>query len=247
LAFGGVTAAISLFIGVTPTLALGLATLLIGVMTLYLPEPTDRLAERLASDSSVPALLNMENLLDDLSIIEKGVYIPATGLGVCPKVFVPLTQTPLSRRPPRDLNNSRRVFITIDEKTRAGGILLEAPGRNLLTELELSLKLDFSKVDINDLHEKLELGFKLLDISKSVVLDTEGDQAVTFQTALTSFGNLEVKLSNLTPRVFDQVGTPVPSAIAAAVSKSMGQYVAFRQISINPNDKKITATLQLVR
>ena len=87
----------------------------------------------------------------------------------------------------------------------------------------------------------------MLDISKSVVLDREGDQTVAFQAELTAFGNLEVKLSNLTPRVFDQVGAPVSSAIAAAVSKSTGEYVAFRQISINPNDKKITATLQLVR
>ena len=247
LAFGGITAAVSLLIGVIPTLALGLASLLIGIMTLYLPEPTDRLAERLASDSSVPALLNIENLLDDLSLNEKGIYIPATGLGVCPKVFVPLTQTPLNRRPPLDLNNSRRVFITLDEKTRAGGVLLEAPGRNLLSELELALKLDFSKIEINDLHEKLESGLRLLDISKSVVLDRQSDLTFTFQTELTAFGDLEVKLTKLTPRVFAQVGTPISSTIAAAVSKSTGEYVTFRQVSINPTDRKITATLELVR
>lgn len=247
VAFGGITAAVSLFIGVTPTLALGLASLLIGIMTLYLPEPTDRLAERLASDWSIPALLNIENLLDDLSLNEKGIYIPATGLGVCPKVFVPLTQTPLNRRPPLNLNNTRKVFITLDEKTRAGGVLLEAPGRNLLSELELSLKLDFSKVKINDLHEKLESGLKSLDLSKSVVLEMQGDQTLAFQTELTAFWNLELKLTRLTPRVFDQVGTPLSSAIAAAVSKATGDYVAFRQISINPTDKKITATLKLLR
>jgi len=247
LVFGGITTTVSLFIGVTPTLALGLATLLIGIMTLYLPEPTESLAERLASDSSVPALLNIENLLDDLSLNEKGVYIPAAGLEVCPKVFVPLSQTRLSRRPPRDLNNSRRVFITLDEKTREGGILLEAPGRNLLSELELYLRLDFAKVDVNDLHEKLESGLKLLEVSKSIALERQTDQTLTFQTELTAFGNLEVKLSNLTPHVFDQIGGPVSSAIAAAVSKSTGEYVAFRQVSINPTDKKITATIEFVR
>ena len=245
--FGGITAAVSFLIGVTPTLALGLAALLVGIMTLYLPEPVEKLAERLASDSSVPALLNVENLLDDLSLNEKGIYIPAAGLGVCPKVFVPLTQTPLTRRPSRDLNNSRRVFITLDEKTREGGILLEAPGRNLLSELEQSLKLDLSKVDVNNLREKLESGFKLLEISKSVVLERGDDETLTFQTELNALGNLEVKLSKLTPRVAEQIGTPVSSAIAAAVSKSTGEYVVFRQVSINATDKKITATLELVQ
>lgn len=247
LAFGGITASVSLFIGVTPTVALGLASLLIGIIILYLPEPPGSLAERLARYSTVPALLNIENLLDDLSLNEKGIYLPATGLGVCPKVFVPATLTPLSKRPPLDLNNSRRVFVTLDEKTRAGGVLLEAPGRNLLSELELSLKLDFSKVEINDLHEKLESGLRLLDVSKSVALNRQGELSLTFQTELTAFGNLEVKLHSLTPRVFDQVGTPVSSAIAAAVSKSTGEYVSFGQISINPTDKKITAILQLMR
>jgi hypothetical protein len=247
MAFGGITAAISLYIGVTPMLALGLGSLLIGIMTIYLPEPTHTFVERLAGDSGIPALLNIENLLDDLSLNEKGVYIPTTGLGVCPKVFVPLTQGPLIRKPPLNLNNSRRVFITLNESTQAEGILLEAPGRNLLSELETALKIDFSKVEITELHDKLESGLKLLEISKSIVLAMQGDLTVTFQIQLTTFGDLEVKLSRLTPSLLDLLGTPVPSAIAAAVSKSTRQYVTFSRVSINPTDKKITGALQLVR
>lgn len=245
--FGGITAALSFIIRVTPTVALGLAALLIGIMTLYLPEPTNRLAERLVSDSSVPALLNVENLLDDLSLNEKGIYIPVAGLGVCPKVFVPLTQTPLTRKPPRDLNNSRRIFITLDEKTREGGLLLEVPGRNLLSDLERSLKLDFAKVEVSDLREKLDSGLKLLGISRSLMLDRPDEQTFMFQVELDALGGLELGLSSLTPHVVDQIGTPVSSAIAAAISKSLGEYVFFRHVSINANNMEITATLELVR
>jgi hypothetical protein len=243
--FGAITAAASLLLGVIPILALGFASFLIGIMTLYLPEPAGNLADRLASDSSIPALLNIENLLEDLSLNEKGVYIPTSGLGACPKVFVPLTAT--GRRPSRDLNNTRRVFITLDEKAREGGLLLEAPGRNLLSELERELKLDLSKVNVQELAEKLGMALKSLEISKSVEFQKGDDRAVTFQIELNALRNLEVSLSSLTPRLFEQIGTPVSSAIAAAFSKSTGQYVTLRQVSINLAENKIIATLQFAK
>lgn len=246
IAFGGLTAVASLVVRLTPTLALGLSCLLIGIMTLYLPEPTERLAERLASDSSIPLMLNLENLLNDLAMNEKGVYVPVSGLGVCPKVFVPLTKTGRSRKPPRNLNDSRRVFITLDEKTREGGLLLEAPGRNLLSELELIMSTDFSKSEIGALRDKLEQGLKILEISRSVMLEKRGDRTFAVETELDTLGELEAKLFKLTPRVADQIGTPVVSAIAAAVSKSTGQYIMLKDLSMNPANRKITTTLEAV-
>jgi hypothetical protein len=243
--FGGVVAGVSLLIGVIPILALGLGSLLIGIMTLYLPEPISDLAGRFASDSSVPALLNIENLMEDLSLNEKGVYIPCSGLGVCPKVFVPLKRTPISKRPPTDLNNSRKVFVTLDEKTQEGGLLLEAPGSQLLAVLERSLKIDFSKVQVSDLRGSLESGLKSLEISRTVKLESQADRTVTFELDLTALSDLEAKLGKLAPRLVNQVGAPVSSAVAAAVCKSTGNYVNFRDISFSPNAKSITATLEL--
>jgi hypothetical protein len=245
LVFGGVTSGVSILIAVTPVLVLGLASTLLGVMTLFLREPVQKSVERLASELGIPALLNIENLLDDLSLNEKGVYIPTTGLAVCPKVFVPLTRTHSNRRPPRNLNNSHKVFVILNEKTGEGGLLLEPPGRNLLSDLELTAKLDMSKVDISNLGDKLESNFKLHEISKSLALERRDEQTVTFQTELNSVSNLEMKLASLAPRVADQVGTIVSSAIAAAVSKSTNSYVAFRNVSISPADKTITAVLEL--
>jgi hypothetical protein len=243
--FGGVTAGVSIFIAVTPVLVLGLASMLLGVMTLFLREPVQKSVERLASELGIPALLNIENLLDDLSLNEKGIYIPATGLAVCPKVFVPLTRTHSNRRPPRNLNNSHKVFVILNEKTGEGGLLLEPPGRNLLSELELTAKLDMSKVDISNLGDKLESNFRLHEISKSLSLERRDEQTVAFRTELDLVSNLEIKLASLTPRLADQVGTIVSSAIAAAVSKSTDRYVTFRNCSISPADRTISAVLEL--
>lgn len=245
LVFGGITATASLLIGVSSTLALGVSAILLGIMTLYLPESNQRLAEQLASDSSIPALLNIENLLEDLALAERGIYIPANGLGVCPKVFLPLTRNLRNKKPPRELNDSRRVFITLDEKTREGGLLLEAPGRNLMSRMERALRLDLSKVEVGNLNEKLESGLKLLDVSNAITFRSPDSETFTFQLELGTLGDLEIRLSTLVPSVAHQIGTPIASAIAAAVSKSTGKYVAFRDISFNSTGKEITATLEL--
>lgn len=244
--FGAATAVVSFLIGVVPILALGLSALLVGIMTLYLHEPERRFAERLAGDSSIPAMLNVENLLEDLSLNEKGIYIPASGLGICPKVFVPLTRTPTSSKPPKNLNDSNRIFINLDDKGREGGLLLEAPGRNLLSELELALGVDLARVETSDLGRKLGAGLKFLEISNSVVLESQPPRTFALEIQLIGLGNLEAKLPILTPRVANQIGTPVSSAVAASLSKSTGEYVVFKKISFQSADKKITAQLELL-
>jgi hypothetical protein len=99
---GALVGFVSYMMGVVPILAFGLGVFLLGILVLYLPERTVSLAATLATDSSLPSLLNIENLLEDLDLNEKGIYIPASGLGVCPRVFVPLEETEATRQPPFD-------------------------------------------------------------------------------------------------------------------------------------------------
>ena len=99
-ALGAVIGILSYFMGIVPMLAFGLACFLLGIMALYLPERSSGIAGRLALDLSLPSLLNIEKLLEDLDLDERGIYIPASGLGVCPKVFVPMAETPATRQPP---------------------------------------------------------------------------------------------------------------------------------------------------
>lgn len=137
---GAIVGFLSYLMGIVPMLAFGLASFLIGILVLYLPERRGTIAARLAMESSLPSLLNIENLLEDLDLDERGIYIPASGLGVCPRVFVPLAETEATRQPPVGLVSSRRIFVTVGKNPEDRGVLLDAPGSQILVALEQSLR-----------------------------------------------------------------------------------------------------------
>lgn len=138
ITLGGLIGFVSYLMDIIPMLAFGLASFLIGIMVIYLPESDRTVTGKLATDSSLPSLLNMERLLEDLDLDERGIYIPVSGIGECPKVFVPLVRTRATERPSVGLSSSNRIFVTVGKNPEDRGILLDAPGSQILTSLERS-------------------------------------------------------------------------------------------------------------
>jgi hypothetical protein len=241
---GAIIGFLSYLMGIVPMLAFGLASFLIGILVLYLPERRASIAARLATESSLPSLLNIENLLEDLDLDERGIYIPASGLGVCPRVFVPLADTEATRQPPVGLVSSRRIFVTVGKNPEDRGVLLDAPGGQILVALEQSLRTDLSKMKLDELGAAFNSGFKALGIAKSANLETD-NTSVKIQMELTALIDLETRLRNIAPRLVAQVGTPATSAVAAAVSKTAGKYVTFKSAILDLPNKKVNVNLKL--
>lgn len=241
---GGVVGALSYFMGIVPMIAFGLASFLIGIMALWLPD-SGSISSSLLTDSILPSLLNMENLLQDLDLDERGIYIPTSGLGVSPKVFVPLAVTPETKKPPVGLIHSRRIFVTVGRKPEDRGILLDAPGGEILSTIERSLRMDFSRIPLEDLASHLDSGFKSLEIAGVSSLTQEHGR-VKIQMELKDFVDMESRLRNLAPRLSEHVGTPLVSAVAAAVSKSARKHVTIRSVVFEPRDRQIDMIFNVV-
>jgi hypothetical protein len=241
---GALVGLLSYLMGIIPMLAFGLASFLLGILVLYLPERRGSIAGKLATDSSLPSLLNIENLLEDLDLDEKGIYIPASGLGVCPKVFVPLAETQATRQPPVGLVSSRRIFVTVGENPEDRGVLLDAPGSQIMIALERSLRTDLSKMKSDDLGAALNSGFTALGIAKVTNIEHQ-DTMVRIQVELTDLVDLETRLRNVAPRLVAQVGTPVTSAVAAAMSKATGKYVTVKSTVLDLPNKRVSISLKL--
>jgi len=234
---GGVVGALSYFMGIVPMIAFGLASFLIGIMALWLPD-SGSISSSFLTDSILPSLLNMENLLQDLDLDERGIYIPTSGLGVSPKVFVPLALTPETKKPPVGLIHSRRIFVTVGRKPEDRGILLDAPGGGILSTIERSLRMDFSRIPLEDLASHLDSGFKSLEIAGVSSLTQEHGR-VKILMELKDLVDMESRLRNLAPRLSEHVGTPLVSAVAAAVSKSARKHVTIRSVVFEPRDRQI--------
>ncbi len=230
--------------GIVPMLALGLACFLIGTMALYLPGSTS-VPSTIVTDSTLPSLLNIEKLLQDLDLDERGIYIPTSGPGVAPRVFVPLALTPSTKRPPLGLAHSRRIFVTVGKNPEDRGVLLDAPGSGILSSMERSLHLDFARVSLNDLGSELDSGFRALGIAELKNF-TQQDENVSIEIEVTKMLELEGKLMSLAPRLSEHVGTPIVSALAAALSKASAKYVKMRGAAFDLPKRRVSVSLQML-
>jgi hypothetical protein len=242
LVAGGVVGAFSYLSGIVPLLALGLGILLLGVMVLFLPESASFRADRLASLSSFPSIMNDEALIEDLDVTANGIYIPVSGFGAVPKVYVPMLDSDAAPYPPTRLANSNRLFVVVGMNLRDRGILLNAPGAEILIAIENALQLDLSTLDPGILAARLEAGLDMLGISKSTSLQIAGD-TVTVEMNLLAFTELEEKVRSHARRVAAQVGTPLTSAIASVVCKVRKKYVRLSGSSLQGSKLRIRLTV----
>ena len=243
VAVGGILGVLSYLMGIVPMLAFGLACFLIGIMALYLQD-SKTVAEAIAADSSVSSFLNLENLMRELDLEEKGIYIPVAGFGVSPKVFIPMTLTPATVKPPLGLNHSRRIFVTVGRNPEDRGVLLEAPGNRILSAIEASLGHDLSKAERETLQTDLDSALRAIGVAKLTSLEQE-DSELNAELVMSALLDFETKLRNLAPRFSTHVGTPVASALAASVSKATGSYTSITDATLDVPDKKMCVRLKL--
>jgi len=243
---GAIVGTLSYFMAIVPMLALGLASLLIGLMVLYLPS-SDSVVARIAAESSLSSLCNIERLLEDLDLDERGIYIPVSGPGVAPLVFVPLALTSSTKKPPLGLNASRRIFVSVGKNPEDRGVLLDSPGAGILSSLERSLGLDLSRVGLADLQGILDSGLRSIGIGKiTSVRQEDTKNEVRIEMQLTALIDLDTRLRDWAPRLSQYIGTPVVSALAGALSKASAKYVKLRSAALDRANRKVSVSLQLI-
>lgn len=103
---------------------------------------------------------------------------------------------------------------------------------------------DLSKTKLDELGAAFNSGFRALGIAKAANFEHD-DTTVRIQIELTNLVDLETRLRNIAPRLVAQVGTPVTSAVAAAVSKAAGKYVTFKSAILDLPNKKVSINLKL--
>jgi len=225
-----------------PLIAFGLGTFFLGIMIIFLPESASFKSDRTALLCSLSSLMNLEALIEDLDINSHGIYIPTTGFGTVPKVVVPIIELDTPPLTLMRFAHSNRVFVSVGANPRDRGILLNPPGGTIMTALESSLQLDLSTIQAADLEARLNFGFEVLGISKKTAL-RGGEDELTVELQLTSLLELEKKLRTNAPRMVKQIGTPLTSAVASALSKAKKSYVKVADSTLQNSRLAIHLTL----
>ena len=188
----------------------------------------------------------IERIVKDLKLTGKGYYIPAypedsylpqyLGKLKDPVVFI---SEDFDGKPPVDELAAGKF---LSEKTH--GVFLTAPGAGLMDQMEKQLKLDFSKIGLQELPELLPRCLtEQFNLAKSVNLNFFENGANFEATGILyeSLLRTPAPLQSVT-----MLGCPVVSAVASACAKSSGKIVIIKEIVLSSNNCGVHAVFNFI-
>lgn len=219
--FGVLTMLTSIIFGATSLAGMGLASFLIGLLTLYLPSQPSVTPE-LVEAYALSSLENVERFLRELGPDSKATYLRVKDRSDQPKVFLPLADNPTSYPP--EQQDYEQLLIVNPEDPHRTGLLLDAPGASLLALIEKESGVDFFDVERENVLDSLRTG---LVESLEIVADVKGMFANDHLKLRIREGPIKVSKSvaKSAPKTAARLGCPICSAAICAFVKATKRHV----------------------
>jgi len=236
--FGVLTTLTSIIFGATSLAGMGLASFLIGLLTLYLPSQPSVTPELVAA-YALSSLENVERFLRELGPESKATYLKVNDRSDVPKVFLPLADNPTAYQP--DLKDYDQLLIVNPEDPHRTGLLLDAPGASLLALIEKESGVDFFDLGRESVLDALKTG---LVESLEVVADVKGsfsDNRIKLRIREGSVG-LSKSIARLAPKTLARLGCPICSAAICAIVKATKRPVVVENASHEAKYHNLTLT-----
>jgi hypothetical protein len=236
--FGVLTMLASIMFGTTSLAGIGLASFLIGLLTLYLPSQPS-VAPELVTAYARSSLENVERFLRELGPESKATYLRLNDRSDVPKVFLPVTDNPTADQP--DLKDYDQLLIVNPEDPHRTGLLLDAPGASLLALIEKESGVDFFDVERESVLDALKRG---LVESVELVADVKGSTSDNPMKLRICDGPVELSKSieRSAPKTLARLGCPVCSAAICAIVKATKRPVAVENVSHEAKYHDLTLT-----
>ncbi|MGD0644627.1 MAG: hypothetical protein ABSA75_06955 [Candidatus Bathyarchaeia archaeon] len=238
---------------------LGVAIIFWGAILLYIT-PSKHVPLTLLNASAEPAAANIERLISELNLVEKGVYLPPKNLKDTEfsLVFIPETpRTPLSTPEesvsPENLKDTESSIVFIPETPKTPlpmpeetneklltnektGVLITPPGSALSRLFEEELGFSFTKTDLNQIQNKLpRLLVEGLELAENVEIQIQ-DTIVTLEITGSILDEI-CQQTDSQPKTHKQVGCLLSSAIACALAKATGKPITIQNETRNQETK----------
>jgi len=237
-------------------LMVGIGALFIGAVTVFLN--TERfINQKVAEDLNLSSVIVVDDLLRDLRVKTRGLYLPSSMTGTNVKVFLPLRQE--YEVPTKAQLSEDRAFLIDLTNPAQEGVLLKPLGYHLFRYTSENLNVDWKEQAGNvsndddlqhegaqspplteQLQEVLVKGLELAD--KVVVSDTDGQLTVRLQN--TSYKGMCDALKAEAPQVCEQVGCPLCSLIACIYTEHVNVPTFIKEAQSDERDITITCTEQ---
>jgi hypothetical protein len=211
----------------------GVAFFFWGAILLYVT-PSKHVPLTLFNASAEAAAANIERLILELNLAERGVYLPPKNLRNIESSLVFIPETPKTPLPTPEETNEK---LLTNEKT---GAFVTPPGSALSRLLEEELGLSFTKTDLTQIQNKLpKLLVEDMELAENAEIQIQGNTVILEITG--SILDEICRQTDSQPKTHKQVGCLLSSAIACALAKATGKPVTIQ----NENRNQETKTTQI--
>jgi hypothetical protein len=182
---------------------------------------------------------NIEQLIFELDLSEKGVYLPPKNLKNIDSTLVFIPKTPKTPLPTAEDINEKQL---INQKN---GALITPPGLALSRLFEKELGFSFTETDLNRLQNKLpKLLVGGLELAESAEIQIQGN-TVSIEV---SGGTLDdiCRQTDSQPKTHRQVGCFLSSALACVLVKTTGKPITIQNETHNQETKTTKIEYQIL-
>lgn len=233
------------------------ALLMVGVGSLFLGAiivslNSERfMNQKVAQNLNLSSVVAIDDLLRDLRLGNKGVYVPSSRAGGNTKVFIPLKRQGF-KLPSDAVLKDVQAFVVGLANTEQEGLLLKPLGYHLFTYTETELKVKWKEIQQEEAllqpdaesrgAQNTALGKALrdvlvngLEIAEDAAITLDGD---TLRVHLrdTSYIALCRSVMREAPQVCSQIGCPLCSLIACVYTEYTDQEVMIESVESSGRD-----------
>jgi hypothetical protein len=239
LALGIILIGLSVFYYSSVSSIIGLALTFWGAILLYIT-PSKHVPLQLLNAVATSTLVNIENLLEESKLYEKGIYLSPKHLADYESslIFIPATK---DQKIPKAEQTSNKKLYCKDPT----GVLLTPPGLALSKLIEKEYGQSFTKTDLITLKEKLpKLLIEDLEIAEQVTVKSQNN-TITLSIKNTVFTQISAEAKNL-QRVQNSIGNVLSSALACIFAKSAGKPVSIENEELTENGQSLQIKLHMI-
>jgi hypothetical protein len=226
---------------------IGLGLTFWGALFIFL-KPVKLVEGSLLYNTAISAYLTTDRIVDDFNYKGKGYYLPPYPKDVyLPEYLKGLKASVvfISAKNSSEMPSIEEVAKGKFLSKSKDGVLVTPPGLGILTQIEEQLKVDFTKIKLNELCEVLpKLIANDLNLAKELEMKLSGDQ-VQLKMFDSLYKNLYSLRSNL--KSVGYIGCPISSAVACALAKNSGRTVTIQKHQTSPDGSIIEVWYNIVK
>jgi hypothetical protein len=212
---------------------IGLGLVFWGAILFYV-RPEKYVKETVFVETTLPSLVNLEQMLTELGYQRKGVYLPPKYLKGFESSKIYLSAKDSMKLPSLEQIRGQEDKIFL----KNSGALITPPGMQLSRLFEKMLGTSFMKVDLQYLEQNMpKLLIEDLEITQKVEIKTENSRVhVRMENSI--FKNVWKETIKL-PNLWRSLGDPLVSAIACALAKATGKPVIIEKNQVSNEGRTI--------